>query len=677
MPLVKRLGLLVAVLAAAAAWSGSALAAAPTVLTPPTIVGSPRQDWRLTVDPGTWTGSPTLTYQWQQWDPTVIPTVWTAIPGATTSLYIPTAGDVGKKFQVVVTATNADGTTTVTLTTSTPIVATFRLFTTEGHFIVHYQSDLAKRDAITETQAGDIGALAERAYAAELADGYPSPLSDGTLGNEPGDSGSRIDIYVDDLGTTGALAFAQPDFWTSPAYGYIVLNGADPTEGLDQHTIAHELFHLIQFAVWLPSQLSDYWLLEGSAEWMGYKIDGFSYGPVDTSYNLGNWDMALDCRDPLGTYKCDLSGDYKNNGYSRWPFFEYVSERYGDDFVKSIFGQGAAGAGSAAAALSNAIAAKGGSLADTFTDWTVANMTGSYSVAALQNLPPPTYGGPIATGTLASLNAKTKKGDPLLTSGTTGPISVPVNHLSARYVALQRGDPTAPDAPCYTATLSISVALPAGIGARPYFWWSVKDKTGKAQAALPLSINGSTASITLPWDTCDWGSTLGYLSLPNPTTMLDAQDFTISGTLTVDPTTQATATPPPDPVKQHGTTVDAPSSGSSSADGVPQIDVFGPEVLRIAADAKTLRLIVSSNGSGKLQATLGSLQLGTKPLRAGGNDLRFTLPKTALRTIRRTSAAANVLTLTPLSSAGAAGTSVTRRVVVQAAAAKVTAGAHR
>src|SRR5437588_8769601 len=63
------------------------------------------------------------------------------------------------------------------------------------HFLVHYQSDLVNFPtfAITQTTAGDIAALAERAYNAELADGFPAPLSDGGLGGDV-----RTDIYVDD-----------------------------------------------------------------------------------------------------------------------------------------------------------------------------------------------------------------------------------------------------------------------------------------------------------------------------------------------------------------------------------------------------------------------------------------------------------------------------------------------
>src|SRR5436305_4437104 len=68
------------------------------------------------------------------------------------------------------------------------------------HFRVHYQSDLIVNStyAITQTMAGDIAVLAERAYSAELADGFAAPVSDGILGGD-----GRIDIYVDDLTPLG------------------------------------------------------------------------------------------------------------------------------------------------------------------------------------------------------------------------------------------------------------------------------------------------------------------------------------------------------------------------------------------------------------------------------------------------------------------------------------------
>ena len=57
--------------------------------------------------PGTWTGDPTITYEWQRCDPTC-----TAIPGATSLTYTPRAADVGYKLNLVETATNVAGSAT-------------------------------------------------------------------------------------------------------------------------------------------------------------------------------------------------------------------------------------------------------------------------------------------------------------------------------------------------------------------------------------------------------------------------------------------------------------------------------------------------------------------------------------------------------------------------------------
>jgi len=61
--------------------------------------------------------------------------------------------------------------------------------------------------------------------------------------------------------------------------------------------------------------------------------NGAFYGPQD---------MALDCADP-NTNKCNFD-DYANNGYSRWSFFEYLTEKYGNAFVQDVLARGAAGA---------------------------------------------------------------------------------------------------------------------------------------------------------------------------------------------------------------------------------------------------------------------------------------------------------------------------------------------
>jgi hypothetical protein len=507
------------------------------------------------------------------------------------------------------------------------------------HFVVHYQSDLVNNAqfAITQTQAGDVAALAERAYTAEIADGFPAPASDGVLGGD-----GRIDIYVDN---PGALALTVPDnLAASPTTSYIELDGSEEI-AMQQHTIAHELFHVIQLSIWqplpFPAHLPDYWLLEGSAEWMGFRVDHY-----DPSFgiDLGPSDLSLDCRDPLGNNMCDLTDDYKNNGYSRWPFFEYLAEKYGVSFIRDIFTQAAAGAPAATSmsAISAALVAKGTTLEDAYNAWITTDMTAGYSVTALQSLKPTAYA-TVETG---------------LVSGTLSVPKVAVNHLSTRYIKFTRGDNDASHL-CYAATLNLSVAMPAGTYSKPDFYWDAKGSSPTA-----LSVSGNTATAAIPWDTCTYPSNSGYLALSNASSavnsIVDAADFTVTATLAVDTTKLTTPTPPPNPVSVNTTVVPV-----GAADVAPTLELFGPEILKLSPTQTQLRLIVSSNGPGSVRGKLGSVDLGKVTIRAGSNDVRFTLPKNVLKSLRRSASASNVLTLTPVSSDGSAsGAPLVRKVSV-------------
>jgi len=510
------------------------------------------------------------------------------------------------------------------------------------HFVVHYQSDTVDPTtttwAITQTQAGDIAALAEQAYASELADGYPAPMSDGGLGGN-----SKIDIYVADLSSLGALGLTMTDTNNPQTSSYIELDGTSPEAAFTQHTIAHELFHVLQVSVWNSPNLSDYWLYEGSAEWMGYRVDHYladSGGIV-----IGPDEMSLDCRDAFGTSQCDLTSPYLDGGYSRWPFYEYLSERYGASFTNSIFAQGAGTAPTATDALSQALVAKGTTLSDTYNAWSALQLTGGYTIKTLQDLPLTVSGAPIQTGS---------------TPGALPSTTVTVNHLATRYIEFQRGGGQSdPSQPCFAATLSISVALPAGVQSKPMFYWKA---TGSSPVGL--SVSGNTATGAIPWDTCNWLGSAGYLSLPNASwgaTAVDGADFVVSASLSVDTTKPATTSAAPLPVSIWGPVVSAPSS-----DAPPAITVYGPELLRLSATQRQIRLIVESSGSGTLQAAIGSTALGAGSLRPGNNDLRFTVPASLIASLRR-QAATNLLTLTPVSPSGAVtGQPVTRQVAFAA-----------
>jgi len=516
---------------------------------------------------------------------------------------------------------------------------------TTAHFVVHYDTDPTATDYVTETEAGDFAASAEQAYSLESAWGYPLPVDDGD---------GHIDVYFADLSALpGVIAYAEPDGaapYPSPDSGAIVISTPSQLDGFateeklslaqeEQKTIAHELFHLFQFATWVPAVGSDGWFFEASAQWAGFTAIGYPTGSVVTT--VGPPDIALTCSDTIpGNQMCDPDG-YINGGYSRWAFFQMLANEYGMSFVHDVLVNGAAGQ-TAATALSNALVAKGSSLPGAFNDFATRLMDGDFGVPALAGLRPPVTASVLGgAATATSLPA----------------VKVSVNHLSARYVTFRRGDGDGSH-PCYAATLAINVAIPAGTAAQPYFYWDVSGSTPQA-----LSVSGSTASITVPWDTCDWGAARGWLSIANSSTTVDAATFTVTSSVTVDKNTPATAVAPPSPTTIWGSTVPVPT-----ADVPPSIDVFGPELLKLSATDTTIRLIVESSGPGTLTATLGSIVLGTGSLRSGNNDLRFAVPKGMLTSLRRSAAAANVLTLTPVAPSGdATGSPVMLHVAIVAA----------
>ncbi|HKT43236.1 MAG TPA: hypothetical protein VJQ85_00430, partial [Gaiellaceae bacterium] len=146
----------------------------------------------------------------------------------------------------------------------------------------------------------------------------------------------------------------------------------------------------------------------------------------------------------------------------------------------------------------------------------------------------------------------------------------------------------------------------------------------------------------------------------NASTNVDAADFTVTGTLSVDQSSPATPGADPTLATLAGPIVSVPTAALP-----PTIDVLSPLLLHVSATAPKLRLIVSSSGDGAVHVTLGSVDLGSPTVRMGSNDLRFALPKSLLSALRRSSAAGNVLTVTPVASNGAAtGQPVTRRVAV-------------
>jgi hypothetical protein len=97
--------------------TASAVAAPPVNTSPPTITGTPRVGETLTAQNGTWEGNPTaFTYQWQRCDANGANCA--NIAGATQRTYTVVNADAGETLRVRVTATNAEGSSTVASATT-------------------------------------------------------------------------------------------------------------------------------------------------------------------------------------------------------------------------------------------------------------------------------------------------------------------------------------------------------------------------------------------------------------------------------------------------------------------------------------------------------------------------------------------------------------------------------
>jgi len=517
----------------------------------------------------------------------------------------------------------------ITLLVGVPSAAATDPFPLDGvvtlsndNFTLHYDGndrDTTCASAITQQKAGEILGMLDRARSFYLALGWPAPAT----------SGGRVEVSVDDFAASciafGAVPFGIPaplDRWdsflepTAPGVDTIHLNA---TTALSYPFIAHEVFHLVEDAM-VPGG-TDQWLQEATAEWAAVRANKSAGGDETT---IGR---SLDC---VGSSCGDT--EFDKNGYPGWMLIEYLAERYGDAKVKALWDQVAAS--SASPATTNLAAVIDVPLATFYNDFANARMTGSFTHPALKGTLP---------AAAASFTSPT-------TDSTSDDLNLAVNHLAAAYVVFKHATN---DGACFEATLTINVTIPAGVESHPAYWAGTAGATAQA-----LALSGSSASATVPWNTCG-ASADAYLSLPNDSLDLDGREFVVKASITVDFNKPASATTPPPGAHVIGTVVPVPAS-----DPAPTLKVYAPEVLRVSTKTRLLRFVVFSSGEGKLQATLGSSSLGLAALRSGNNDVRFVLPTQLFKSLRAKSVS-NVLSLTSQSPTGAKGATFTRKVVVQ------------
>lgn len=485
-----------------------------------------------------------------------------------------------------------------------------------AHFIVYYTDDPAVTSSITQTQAGAILAAAERAYATYTGDGFPAPAVDST---------GKTEFDVTDL--------ASWNISSEYCVGAVDLHYTAVTGSDMAYVIGFDVFTQVEFSI---GGGAEDWLMNGAATWASWRALGY---PASSITDIGPFSISLDCNSTFNNQilaNCSKNG-YENLGDSRWPFYEYLTETYGPLFMTNIFTAAGLAGGDGDAGLQNALAAKGSSLAAAYAAYTAKLLAGGWTATVLDTATIPVDATKIQAGT---------------SSGNIPTATFGINHLATTFVQIDRGDGDASH-PCYEATLTLNVLIPAGVTSQPTFYW-----TGGGSSPVALTVSGNTATATVPWDTCAW-KTHGYLSLPN-TSFVDGTSFTVSGTLSVNFQVPATSTVPPAGVTQYGTPID-----SSTYPKAPSISLFGPGALALTPDASQLKIALQSNGEGKLKVTLGSLSLGAIPISAGSSAVAFALPAAALNALKAAGSGGLKLTLTPQSPSGAdTGTVVTRTVVL-------------
>ena len=200
--------------------------------------------------------------------------------------------------------------------------------------------------------------------------GYRPPAKDGGRGGN-----GRFDVYLEELGNQGLYGYCAPENRVSgkplQASGFCVLDddfarsqfGRAPIDTL-RVTAAHEFFHAIQFAY---DFREDPWLLESTATWMEER---FADDVNDNRSYLRYGQVAK----PAQSLDLFEPGGFAH--YGNWPFWEFLSQRYGNGIVRQVIQRAGTGGGLpndySTEAVRHVLADKGG-LAKVFAAYAAAN----------------------------------------------------------------------------------------------------------------------------------------------------------------------------------------------------------------------------------------------------------------------------------------------------------------
>jgi hypothetical protein len=207
---------------------------------------------------------------------------------------------------------------------------------------------------------------------------YRRPVKDGNHGGN-----GKLDVYLAELGSQGYYGYCAPEYYKPgrkrEASGYCVLDqdfaesqfGAPPMDSL-RVTAAHEFFHAVQFAYDFKE---DHWLMEASSTWMEERFadgvnDNLQYLPSGQVSKPG---VPLDRFNPNGVTQ-----------YGNWVWFEFLSSRFGNGVVRSIWNQAGAFKGAGQKYSTQAVTAvlrHHGSFRSVFARYAAGNLTPSKTYA--------------------------------------------------------------------------------------------------------------------------------------------------------------------------------------------------------------------------------------------------------------------------------------------------------
>jgi hypothetical protein len=147
------------------------------------------------------------------------------------------------------------------------------------------------RDAVPD-YVERVGEAADRALAYYAARGFHAPLPD------TGGSDALPDLYVSRF-APGTLGVALPSGRAEGGAFAVIANNLDPSAGRSfaslHATVAHELFHLVQFSYFGPEADPPIptWILEGSAAALEGRVNG-ELDDLVTTIQLRRWLSAAD-----------------------------------------------------------------------------------------------------------------------------------------------------------------------------------------------------------------------------------------------------------------------------------------------------------------------------------------------------------------------------------------------